>query len=111
MRLLLPQLGNTAGHATYISTAGLSLSAFLVAVGTSNRHALTTSAVAWLSICTFACLASKGASLTDITHPRALAWAAGSLLALANICERSVNKGDIWWAKVNCPLETLPDSD
>jgi len=99
------------GLGGYVLTIVLYLSAFAATVGTSSRHSLTTSAVAWLAISVFACLQATSSGLAAATHAQTLAWVSGGLLALASMCERSLSWGDIWWAKVNCFHANIQDSD
>jgi hypothetical protein len=79
----------------------LLVSALLAYLATPAKHALLTSAVAWLSICTYSTLKLGARSLVDALPPQRLAWAAGGLWGLAQMCERAVDGRGIWWAKVN----------
>lgn len=78
----------------------LLLSSILAYLGTPAKHSLLTSAVAWLSICTYTTLKAGARSLLDAAPSQKLAWAAGSLFALAQVEERAVDGRGIWWAKV-----------
>jgi len=86
--------------------AALLLSCTLALLGTSSRHSLLTSAIAWLSICTYTTLRIGAKSLLEASPSQKLGWAAGTLFALAGIEERSgsmegVGRGKgFWWAKV-----------
>lgn len=77
----------------------LLVTAALALVGTSPRHSLTTSAVAWTSIWAYTRFRSN-LSTTGESQGRILSWAAGVLLALSSVCERAVERGHIYWAKV-----------
>ncbi|KXT11496.1 hypothetical protein AC579_2418 [Pseudocercospora musae] len=83
----------------------LFVASLLAYIGTSTKHSLLTSAVAWLSTCTYAALRTRGGmtSLLDAGPAQRLSWAAGALLALAQICERAVDGAGIWWAKALLP--------
>ena len=84
-------------HGTLL--AGLLVVVTLALVGTSHQHLLSCSGVAWLFILAFTW--RKGAFETAVEpQTRALSWTAGSLMALANVCERTVEQGHLWWAKV-----------
>lgn len=101
-----------AGHGSnHAATVVLFLVTFAATVGTSYRHSLTTSATAWLAICIFTWLKTKPYGLSTASHAQILAWVAGGLLALASVCERSVIRKDIWWAKVNYLKANIQDSD
>lgn len=83
----------------------------LAYTGTPSRHALLTSAVAWLAIATYTALKVGTRSLLDASPAQRLSWAAGILLALAQICERAVDGKGIWWAKVTLPQSGRKSSD
>jgi len=78
----------------------LLVAAIAAYLGTPAKHALLTSAIAWLSICTYTTLRIGARSLLDTTPSQRSAWAAGCLLALSQIEERAVEGKAIWWAKV-----------
>ena len=81
--------------------------AFLaIAAVQAAKHALLTSAIAWLSICLYTSSRVGARSLLDGAPSQRLAWAAGGILALAQVCERAVDGKGIWWAKVNIPRKT-----
>ena len=81
----------------------LLLSSTLACLGASSRHSLLISAIAWLSLCTYATLRTGAKGLLDASESQKLAWAAGVLFALAAIEERAVEGRGIWWAKVILP--------
>lgn len=78
----------------------------LAYIASSPKHALLTSAIAWLSICLYTSSRVGARSLLDGAPSQRLAWAAGGILALAQVCERAVDGKGIWWAKVNIPRKT-----
>lgn len=71
----------------------------LALVGTSPRHSLTTGAVAWTCIWAYTRFRGDLGSIGE-SQGRVLSWAAGVLLALSSVCERAVERGHIYWAKV-----------
>lgn len=77
----------------------LLVTAALALIGTSPRHSLTTSAASWTCIWAYTRFRS-GLSSTGESQGRLLSWAAGVLLALSSVCERAVERGHIYWAKV-----------
>ncbi|KXT00272.1 hypothetical protein AC578_1213 [Pseudocercospora eumusae] len=95
----------SAASASLVLPLVLFVASLLAYIGTSTKHSLLTSAVAWLSICAYATLRTRGGlrSLLDVEPAQTLSWAAGALLALAHICERAVDGMGIWWAKALLP--------
>jgi hypothetical protein len=88
----------------WIVPAVLLLSSVFAYTNTAPRHGLLTSAVAWASICVLTALVGAGIKgVLDARPAQRCAWAAGALIALAGIEERSVGSGGraIWWAKVD----------
>jgi len=82
------------------------LASILAALATPAKHSLLTSAIAWTSICTF-CTLRTGAARSlvgDVTAAKKLAWSAGALWTLAQVCERVFEGRGIWWAKVDLIL-------
>lgn len=82
----------------------LLLTSVLANVGTPVPHSLLTSAVAWAGIWVYTGIRSRRNNGSQ-SHGggganKGAAWAAGALLALAQICERSVDGRGIWWANV-----------
>ena len=69
-------------------------------VGTTARHSLLTSALAWLAICAYTSFTLGRKGLIGAGLPQKLAWAAGGLLALGQVQEKAVNGSGVWWAKV-----------
>jgi len=78
----------------------LFLAALVANVGTPSKHYLLTSAFAWLAVCALCSLKTGAKSLLDATSAKKNAWAAGSLFALAQVCDKAVDGRAIWWAKV-----------
>ena len=89
----------------------LPIASFFAQIGTPSKHALLTSAVAWLSICTYTTLKIGARSLLDGSASQRLAWGAGALLAVTGVCERAVDSKGIWWAKVNRSFVVGQSSD
>ena len=101
MQSFLPRSSHDAsGRSTLILPAIFLLSSILAYLATPTKHSLLISAVAWLSICTYTTLRVGAKSLFDASPSQKLSWAAGGLLALAAVQERSVDGRGIWWAKV-----------
>jgi len=101
MSSLLSRYQHDATARTRLALPSLLLLASVAAyLGTPARHALLTSAIAWLSICTYTSLKVGGRSLLDAAPAQRLAWAAGLLLALSQIEARAADGRAIWWAKV-----------
>lgn len=81
------------------------LASILAALATPAKHSLLTSAIAWTSLCTFCTLRTGAKSLVDdVTAAKKLAWSAGALWALAQVCERVFEGRGFWWAKVDFVL-------
>lgn len=78
----------------------LFIASLLANIGTPTKHSLLTSASAWLTVCVLCSLKTGGKSLLDVTPARKTAWVAGSLFALAQVCDKAVDGRAIWWAKV-----------
>ncbi|KAK5125336.1 hypothetical protein LTR85_000445 [Meristemomyces frigidus] len=96
---------DAAAARTHLALPALLLiSCILAYIGTPVKHSLLTSAVAWLSICTYTTLRVGAKSLLDAAPGQKLAWAAGALFALAQIEERAEHGRGIWWAKALLPL-------
>ena len=93
----------SASSASLVLPLVLLVASLLAYIGTSTKHSLLTSAVAWLSICAYTTLRTRGGlrSLLEAEPAHRLSWAAGALLALAQLCERAVDGTGIWWAKVD----------
>ncbi|KAK5132395.1 hypothetical protein LTR08_009125 [Meristemomyces frigidus] len=105
MPSLLSRFPHDASTRARLALPLLLLVACIVAsIGTPVKHSLLTSAVAWLSICAYTTLKIGARSLLDAAAGQKLAWAAGTLLALAQIEERAVDGTGIWWAKALLPL-------
>ena len=68
-------------------------------VGTPVANSLLTSAIAWSLVCAYATLRLRRNGAVAGAGKR-LAWAAGGLLSLGAVCERSVDGRGIWWAHV-----------
>ena len=108
---LLRSEHDAAASPAFTLAVTLLIASFLAQVGAASKHALLTSAVAWLSICAYTTLRAGARSLLDGSSSQRLAWGAGALLAVAGVCERAVDSKGIWWAKVNCPLAAGKSSD
>ena len=79
----------------------LLISSILAYLGTPVKHSLLTSAAVWLSLCTYTSLeVGRSKDILEAAPSQRLAWAAGGLLALAQVCERAVDGRGVWWAKV-----------
>jgi hypothetical protein len=64
------------------------------------RHSLLTASLSWIVLFTY-CITQPGATpLLSASHQQAPAFAAGALFAVGQLCERSLEDGNIWWAKV-----------
>lgn len=98
--LLRSQHDATASPSPMTLPALLLVASIVACTGTSTKHSLLTSAVAWLSICTYCTLRIGARSLLDGAPSQRLAWGAGGLLCVAHVCERAVDGKGIWWAKV-----------
>ena len=72
----------------------------LACIGTPVPHSLRTSAIAWAVVWAYAALRLRGKGNGSAQGGRTAAWAAGGLLAIAQICGRSVDGRGIWWANV-----------
>jgi hypothetical protein len=72
----------------------------LMNIFTPTKHALLTSAIAWLAICVFCTRITGARALLNDAPSRMIPLAAGGLFALAQLCERAVDGGNIRWAKV-----------
>lgn len=97
---LIDHIGRGSGQTL---TLILFLFGFAAAIGSPGRLSLTTSATAWLAVFTLASVRTKSHGLRTAPPAQVLAWAAGGLLALATVCERSIGRRDLWWAKVETP--------
>ncbi|WPG98452.1 glycosyltransferase family 90 protein [Acrodontium crateriforme] len=80
------------------------LASVLAYTGTVVRHHLLTSAIAWLLICGYTSLRVGWKSLFRGGPAQKLAWAAGGMLALAQVEEKAADGRGIWWAKALFPL-------
>lgn len=101
--LLRFQHDATASRSSITLPVVLLVASILAYIGTPAKHSLLTSAVAWLSICIYCNLRIGARSLLDGAPSQRLAWAAGALLCVAQVCERAVDGKGIWWAKVILP--------
>lgn len=106
----LRQHDATASSSLTLPIALLAAS-ILAYIGTPSRHALLTSAVAWLLIASYTTFRVGARSLLDASPSQKLSWAAGILLAMAQICERAVDGRGIWWAKVFRPENVWKSCD
>ncbi|KAK4634189.1 Beta-1,2-xylosyltransferase 1 [Fulvia fulva] len=95
---------DAASSSTVTLPLVLLIASLLAQIGTSPKHAILTSAVAWLAVCTYTTLKIGARSSLDGSSSQRLAWGAGVCLAVAGICERAVDGRAIWWAKVLIPL-------
>lgn len=78
--------------------------------GTAQSPSLSIYAIAWSLVCVLCTLRLERVS-TRLPRPRASAWAAGILLALAQSCEQAAEQDSIWWAKVNIVRQATRSSD
>ncbi|CAK4032336.1 glycosyltransferase family 90 [Lecanosticta acicola] len=106
----MPSLLSRHQHDAAAASSALTIPLVLLAasvlanIGTSTKHALLTSATAWLSLCIYTTSKVGARSLLDGAPSQRLAWAAGGMFALAQVCERAVDGKGIWWAKALLPL-------
>ena len=77
-------------------------------VGTPVPNSLLTSAIAWVLVCIYTTLRLRRNGAATATAGKRLAWAAGGLLSLGAVCERSVDGKGVWWAHV-CKMNTTPE--
>ena len=82
-----------------ILPAVLLVSSVCAYVGTPVANSLLTSAIAWSLVCIYATLRLRRNGAAAAAGKR-LAWAAGGLLSLGAVCERSVDGRGVWWAHV-----------
>lgn len=67
----------------------------------SAKHSLFASAAAWFILCAWSTTRVGAKSLVDAHASQRLAWTAGGLVVLAQVCERAVDGRGLWWTKVN----------
>ena len=91
---------DASSHSSLALPAILFLTSLVANICTPTKNSLLTSAIAWLAVC--ASNTSKGSarSLLEATTARKIAWAAGLLFALAQVCHKAADGRAIWWAKV-----------
>jgi hypothetical protein len=78
----------------------LFLASLVANISTPTKNSLLTSALAWLAVCASCSSKTNVRILLDTNPARKTAWAAGSLFALAQVCDKAVDGRAIWWAKV-----------
>lgn len=78
----------------------LLVSSICAYVGTPVPNSLLTSAISWALVCIYTTLRLRRNGSATATAGKRLAWAAGGLLSLGAVCERSVDGKGVWWAHV-----------
>lgn len=91
---------DASSHSSLALPALLFLASLVANISTPTKNSLLTSAIAWLAVCASSTSKSSARSLLEATAARKTAWAAGSLFALAQVCDKAADGRAIWWAKV-----------
>jgi hypothetical protein len=91
---------DASSHANLALPVLLFLACLVVNISTPARSSLLTNSLAWLAVCASRSSKANARSLLNTTPARKTAWVAGSLFALAQLCDKAVDGRAIWWAKV-----------
>ena len=91
---------DASSHSSLALPALLFLASLVANVFTPTNNSLLASAIAWLAVCASSTSKGSARSLLEATTARKTAWVAGSLFALAQVCDKAVDGRAIWWAKV-----------
>ncbi|KAF2503298.1 hypothetical protein BU16DRAFT_521883 [Lophium mytilinum] len=97
-------LQNVAQHAHLFLPCVFLAASVSTAVNTPERHSLLITSISWALVWIFSIIRAGVLAGLDNVKRRKSCWAAGALLALAQICDRAArDREGMWWAQAFLP--------